>query len=498
MDDLRSCVLTIDVGTSSLKAVVYGCRGSLLASASRRYPVSPPAQQPGWAEADPQDWWNALLEAVQELKHTLPDFSQVQAVALTGQMHTAVLLDEGGQVIPPTMLWLDRRAAAETAELQQVFHLPPYHLNSTYSLPRLVWLARHLPQVIQKARHLLWPKDYLRYRLTGEFLTDFTEAGGAALLDWDRLGWAVERLEWAGISPDILPSLRQPTDLAGPLLPEIANLWGLSPDVKVLVGAGDVLALVTAAPSAPGRLTCSMGSSSMVFYPLAPGQECRDPQERIYSYPLLPYRLLGGVSSTSGASITWAAGALFGELPFEDAIAAALASPPGAGGLLFLPFLSGERSPYWSDGLRGSFYGLTLNHNRQDMLRAVLEGVAFSLRFLLDIFQQTGVDVQEIALAGGGAAVRGFPAILANICQRPLVIFSSQETVTHGLYAYACQVLEGGLSFDQAIQRTFTLNDGRQQPERVKPDPGTAEIYERLYRQYSRLADFADGTLSKL
>jgi xylulokinase len=491
VEDLRPCVLTVDVGTSSLKAVVYGCRGSLLASAARRYAGIPSSQQPGWAEADPQDWWDALLGAVQELKHTLPDFSQVQAVALTGQMHTAVLLDDHAQVLPPTMLWLDRRAAAETAELQQAFNLPPYHLNSTYSLPRLVWLARHRPDVIQKARHLLWPKDYLRWRLTGEFLTDFTEAGGAALLDWEKLEWAVERLEWAGISPAILPPLRQPTDLAGRLLPEIASLWGLRPDVKVLVGAGDVLALVTAAPPAPGRLTCSMGSSSMVFYPLAPGQDCRDPQQRIYSYPLLPYRLLGGVSSTSGASINWAAGALFGELPFQDAIAAALASPAGANGLLFLPFLSGERSPYWSDSLRGSFYGLSLSHNRQDMLRAVLEGVAFSLRALLDIFQQTGVGVQEIALAGGGAAIAGLPTILANICQRPLVIFSSQETVTHGLYAYACQVLEDGISFNEAIQRTF------QQPERVESDARQSELYERLYRQYSQLADFANHSLSK-
>lgn len=492
MDDLRPCVLTVDVGTSSLKAVVYDCRGSQLASASRRYPGNPPSQHTGWPEADPQEWWNALLQTVQELRHSQPDFSKIQAVALTGQMHTAVLLDEHGQVIPPTMLWLDRRAAAETAELQHVFNLPPHRLNSTYSLPRLVWLARHLPQVIQKARHLLWPKDYLRYRLTGEFLTDFTEAGGAALLDWERLEWAVERLEWAGISPAILPPLRQPTDLAGPLLPEIASLLGLSPQVKVLVGAGDVLALVTAAPYAPGRLVCSMGSSSMVFYPLVAGQNYRDPQERIYNYPLLPYQLLGGVSSTSGAAITWAAGNLFSELPFEEAVAAALSSPSGAGGLLFLPFLSGERSPYWSDGMRGSFYGLTLSHNRQDMLRAVMEGVAFSLRTLLDIFQQTGVDVQEIALAGGGAAISGLPTMLANICQRPLVIFSSQETVTHGLYAYACQVLEGGISFEQAIQRTF------QQPERIEPDAKQAELYQRLYRQYSRLADFTDATLSKL
>jgi sugar (pentulose or hexulose) kinase len=235
-----------------------------------------------------------------------------------------------------------------------------------------------------------------------------------------------------------------------------------------------------------------MGSSSMVFYPLISGQEYQDPQQRIYIYPLLPYRLLGGVSSTSGAAITWAIDALFSDAPFETAVATALNSPPGAGGLLFLPFLSGERSPYWNDKLRGVFYGLTLNHDRQAMLRAVMEGVGFSLRSLIDIFQQTGVDVREIAMAGGGAAIHGLPTILANICQRPLAIFSSQETVTHGLYAYACQVLEEDVTFEKAIQRTF------QQPERVEPDLCVKEVYERLYRQYSQLTVFSDETLSKL
>jgi xylulokinase len=488
--DLESCILAVDIGTSSLKGVVYDCLGNVLASASQRYPDTPQPQQPGWAEADPHTWWDAFCVVVAQLQKAREDFSRLQVVILTGQMHTAVLLDQQGDVLPPTILWLDRRATIETGELQKAFHLPAYHLNSTYSLPKLVWLARHQPDIIKKARHLLWPKDYIRFRLTGEICTDFTEAGGAALLDWNRMEWATERLEWAGISPSILPPMRQSTDVAGKLRPEIASQFEINPDVKVLVGAGDVLALVTAALPTAGRVTCSMGSSSMVFYPLAGDQDCHDPAGRIYTYPLLPYRLLGGVSSTSGASITWAAKTLFGDIPFDEAINRALQTPPGAAGLFFLPFLSGERSPFWNDDLRGGFYGLTLNHAREHMLRAVLEGVAFSLRYLLDIFKQSGVDIDEIALAGGASNISSLPNLIANICQVPVVIFSGQETVTRGLYAYAATILEPNTSFETALERTF-----QQQPEVVKPDKQFYESYDSLFLKYCQLAEFANGVL---
>ncbi|MEI8130972.1 MAG: FGGY family carbohydrate kinase [Leptolinea sp.] len=490
MADLESCILAVDIGTSSLKGVVYDCLGGVVASVTHRYPAIPQPQQLGWAETDPHIWWEALLVVISQLKQTRNDFYHLKVMILTGQMHTAVLLDQQGNVLPPTILWLDRRAANETVELQKAFQLPAYHLNSTYTLPKLVWLARNQPDVIKKARHLLWPKDYIRYLLTGEICTDFTEAGGAALLDWDRMDWAKERLEWAGISPSILPPLRQPTDLAGKLRPEIAKQLGINPDTKVLVGVGDVLALVTAAPSTIGQVTCSVGSSSMVFYPLASGQNCTDSQSRIYNYPLLPYRLFGGVSSTSGASITWAAKTFFGDLPFSEAIDLALQVSPGAGGLFFLPFLSGERSPFWNDALRGSFYGLTLNHDRNDMLRSVLEGVTFSLRYLLDIFIQNGVSINKIALAGGATTIPGLPQIIANVCQYPVAIYSGQETVTQGLYAYACQVLEPNVTFEQALQRTF-----QQPPELTKPELETGEIYNLIYYQYSQLAEFANGVL---
>ncbi len=481
-------VLAVDVGTSSLKAVVYDRAGAVCASSTQRYENTAP--QAGWAEADPKDWWAALLAAADELRRELPDLSTVEALALTGQMHTLVLLDEHLQVVLPTMLWLDRRASAETVELQRAFHLPPYHLNTTYSLPKLVWLARHHPDVLARVRHVLWAKDFLRLRLTGRLATDRTEAGGAALLDWQTLDWARERLEWAGISPTILPPLLSPTDDAGPLLPEAARILGLRPDVKVIAGVGDVLALVTGAPRAEGRICCSMGSSSMVFGAIPEGQDLRDPLGRIYTYPLLPYRLLGGVTSTSGAAVQWAYRSLYSpDEAFEAAVADGFSTPPGADGLVFLPFLSGERSPYWSDRLRGAYYGLTLAHTRAHMLRAVMEGVVFSLRRLVEIFEETGFKVDEIALAGGGALIQGYPQLVAEICERPVVVFSGQETVTNGLYAYACQALDPTVSFEQALARTF------QPPEYVQPGGELTGIYSRLYRQYVHLAEFTGQAL---
>jgi len=483
-------LLAVDVGTSALKVVIYDMAGRVTQSLSRRYEYEVP--QPGWGEMHPSVWWDALVEVFQQLKGRGDWLNRVKVIALTGQMHSAILLDASRSPIIPAILWLDRRATLETAELQRVFNMPPYHLNSTYTLPKLLWLKKHRPEILEKTKYLLWPKDYLRFRLTGEILTDYTEAGGAALLDWDRLVWARERLQWLGIDPAILPPLSPPHEMAGPLRKEICDEFGFSRKVKVIVGAGDVLALVSGAPPAFGRVTCSMGTSSMVFCPVPQDWKAPKAENRLYTYPLLPYKLFGGVSSTTGASLQWVSRMLYPEgKAFEEIISESNATPPGSNGLFFLPFLSGERSPYWNDQLRGGFYGLNLSHEKPELVRAVLEGLGYSLKQYLEIYEETGIKITEIALAGGGGLVKGLDQIFANICQIPVLTFSGAETVTRGLYAYGCMAT-GLDTFETAISRTF------EHPGRVAPDERMRESYQHIYNQFCELANYADKTLSRL
>lgn len=473
--------LTVDVGTSSLKAVLYDVDGNLLDRATYRYGYR--AEQPGRAEGDPDTWWQALQDALAALRQSC-DLGAVEAISFTGQMHSAILLDEEGSVIPPTILWLDRRASEETQELQEQLGLPPYQLNSTYTLPKLLWLRRHRPETIERTRKIVWPKDYLRFRLTGEICTDLTEAGGAALLDWKDCRWVEERLSLVGLEPDVLPPIRPANGDGGSVLPEVAHSLGLNPDIRVVVGMGDVAALFGAAPPAQGRVICSLGSSSMTFAPFNQRQQVDDPEDRLYVYPFGPYPLLGGVSSTTGAALVWMCQLCQGQ-EFENCVADALAVKPGAGGVSFIPYLAGERSPYWSDTIKGGFYGLQLAHTQAHLARAVMEGVAYSLRHLLDIYAELEVPIDEIALAGGGTTTEGWPQIIADVCQRDVRIYAEEETVTRVLFAL-CQVNLGRSSFEEALRQTFD------KPLVVEYQEHLADVYRKGYQQYRAFASFAD------
>jgi sugar (pentulose or hexulose) kinase len=255
-----------------------------------------------------------------------------------------------------------------------------------------------------------------------------------------------------------------------------------------MVGIGDVAALIGGAPPRPGRVVCSLGSSSMIFMALADNQRPTDPAHRLYIYPLHPYRLLGGVSSTTGAALTWAytqfgAGAANGA-SFASVMAESTALEPGTDGLCFIPYLAGERSPYWQDELRGGFYGFRLAHDYRHLVRAVMEGVAYSLRHLLDIYGQLGVPVRELALSGGGTQTPGLCQILADVCGLDAAIYAEEETVTRVLYALYRTGLYG-TDMAAALDGTFP------EPGIVRCDPARAEIYARGYASYRRFADFA-------
>jgi len=403
-------------------------------------------------------------------------------------MHTGILLDENHTTIQPTIMWLDRRAAVETHELLQKLNLPSYQLNSTYTLPKLLWLHKHYPEKLAKVKKILWPKDYLRWRLTGEFCTDSTEVLGTGLYDFDLHKWAESRLELIGLEPEVLPEIRSPFSEGGRIRPELAEELNLNPEVKILVGMGDIAALLGGAPHKTGRVVCSLGSSSMIFASIPKDMSPSLPGDALYTVNLEPYKLYGGVSSTTGASLVW----LYEKIlegqqkgkDFNDLFSAALEISPGCEGLCFIPYLAGERSPYWSDDVRGGFYGLSLSHDARHLTRAVMEGIAYSLRHLIDLYEESGVKVQELALAAGGIRVPGLVQIIADVCGKNVLIYAGQDTVTKVLYAICASALDLA-DFEESLLSTFG------QPEFIHYDPTHSLAYDKTYRIYRKFSDFA-------
>ncbi len=475
--ELRAgAVLVLDVGTSALKATLYSARGGIVAQASQGYAYTSPT--PNSAEADPDDWWRALPPALAKLD---ADLRAVRIIGLTGQMHSPVLLDARGEPIKPCLLWLDRRCAQETAELMAALQLPPYHLNSTYTLPKLMWLARYRPEAIAQARTLLFPKDYVRYRLTGAICTDASEAGGAALLDWGSRRWVPERLHYAHLDATVLPPLRDEDEIVGVVLDDVADALGLPRATPVITGVGDVAAILGGAPIEPGRVMIAMGTSSML-YAILPDhlRGVRDENDGIYSYDLCGFRLLGGVSSLTGGALDWAwraFGAASG-LSFDQAMRVVEQVSPGAGGLVFLPYLAGERSPFWRDDLRGMFVGLHLGHTWAHMLRAVVEGVGLCTRLVLERFARLGMPSPIVALSGGVARHGIWQRVLADACQRTLALYGSDSAASNVIFALCAQALEPGMPFAAAMNRVFS------QPALISPDEAAAEAYARAYALY--------------
>lgn len=476
---MESSVLVYDVGTSSLKAVLYDRSGKIVARKTKQYSFS--SDKENRAEIDPHTWWESCIAVTEEFINDGVDLFQIEGIAVTGQMHTAVLLDKDNAVLAPSILWLDRRAGKETEELQKRFGLEPYKLNSSYTLPKLYWQSKHQPELLERTRTILWPKDYLRFKLTGEKVTDYTEGIGSALIDWETKEWVPERIEVCGLPLEVLPEIRNQEDLF-PLKKDIAEQLGFSPDCKVLTGLGDIAALLGGAPHEKGRLVYSMGSSSMFFTEV---DSCPDKHTGLYCLELVGYTLYGGVSSTTGASLTWAHEQLWGGakgIEFDEMIKQALCVEMEQEPVIFFPFLAGERSPFWSDTISGSFEGLKLHHTKAHLTKAVMEGVAFSIRYVLELMNGTGVKIDNLALSGGGAKTEGWPEIIADITGKNVNIFAAGETVTTVLYAILASVLVHG-SFKNILRKVFP------EPKTVRPDPVRQETYEKNYRRYLRFLE---------
>ena len=442
-----------------MKALAVSARGEVVARAEAGYPLSTP--RPGWAEQDPEDWWRASRTALAELG-VAPT-----SIGFSGQMHGLVALDAHDRVLRPAILWNDQRTAAECAEieerigLERLIELTGNRALTGFTAPKLLWLRRHEPEVYRSIAHVLLPKDYVRLRLTGERAIDVADASGTLLFDVAHRRWSDEVLEALEVPRAWLPDAHECTSIAG---------------------AGDqAAAALGVGVDRPGPISVVLGTSGVVFAVL-PRYEA-DPEARVHVFcHAVPgtWNAMGVMLSAAGSlgwyRRTFAPQAAHGEL---DAEAAAVA--PGAEGVLFQPYLSGERTPHADPNARGAFVGLELRHGRGHLTRAVLEGVAYGLRDSLELLRALGVEPEVGRASGGGARSRLWLRIVASVLGLPLETTAAEEGSAYGA------ALLGGIRDGVFADATEAVETCVRVRETIEPDPEWSRAYDAGYSRFRRL-----------
>ncbi len=425
---MAEVVLGLDIGTSGARAIAVDvATGAIVADAAAAYPLHTP--RPGWAEQDPEDWWRAA----QETLGAVAGAGDVRGLGLTGQMHGAVFLDECDAVIRPALLWNDQRTAAQcdaiTAALgDRLTAVAGNPALTGFQAPKILWLRDEEPEAYARVRSVLLPKDFVRLRLTGERATDCSDASGTLLLDVGARAWSDEILEALEIDRGWLPDVYEGPEVTGRLRDPVASALGLPAGLPVFAGGGDnAAAAIGAGVGAPGTMLVSLGTSGVLF---APAEGFRpDPSGRVHAFAhALPdtWHLMAVVLSAAGSLRWWS------EITGADPAALAEQAAPSSGGLVFLPYLSGERTPHLDPQARGGFVGLTLRHGRAEMTRAVLEGVAFALRDGLEIIDGLGAAADDLRAVGGGTRSAAWCQILADALERPIARAGVDEGPAYG------------------------------------------------------------------
>ncbi len=448
----------IDVGTSSIKALLVDENGKVLASSNPEYPFQTPA--PLQAETDPEVWWDATCRAIRELL-TNTSAESVAGIGLTGQMHGLVVLDQKGDPLRPCIMWNDQRSFKECEEMteiigeSEVLRITGNPILAGFTAPKLRWVEKNEPEIFAKISKVLLPKDFIRYRLTGEFFSEMSDASGTSMLNVGERKWSDEILSIMGWSQQWLPELTESTVASAKISAEASALTGLPAGTPVIAGGGDQAAqAVGCGIVKEGMVSATLGTSGVVF---AQSDEYRiEPQGKLHAFcHAVPgkWHLMGVMLSAAG-SFQWYKSQLGKEehakelngqgnaydLLTEDASKV----EPGCEGLVFLPYLSGERTPYPDPHARGSFVGLTLRHSKPHLTRAVLEGVSYGLKDSLSLMQGLGVNPEKVILSGGGTRSGLWKQMLADIFQTRCCLVNATEGAAYGaalLAAVGCNVI---------------------------------------------------------
>ena len=432
-------VIGIDASTTATKAVLIDEAGAVRGIGTTEYAFSVP--RPLWSEQDPALWWDGAVASIRSvLATTGVDAGDVAAIGLTGQMHGAVLLDASDDVLRPAILWNDQRTGAECDAIrhavgaERLVAITGNDALTGFTAPKLVWVRDHEPEVWRRIAHVLLPKDYVRFRLTGEYAVDKADGAGTLLFDLAARDWSAEVLDALGIDPAWMPRTWEGPEVTGLVSPEAAAATGLRPGTLVVAGGGDQAAnAVGVGAVVPGRMALSLGTSGVVFATTA--RPLFEPAGRVHAFcHAVPGRWhMMSVMLSAAGSLRWFRDAVAPGLGFDDVIAEAAEVPAGSEGLWFLPYLSGERSPHPDPLARGAFVGLTLAHDRRHLARAVLEGVAFGLRDGLDLMVAAGMPApDQIRASGGGTASELWRQVLADVLEAEIATVNTTEGAAYG------------------------------------------------------------------
>ena len=490
--------LGIDIGTSGTKTVAIDDRGKVLASSTAEYDAFHP--RPLWSEQDPEDWWQATVRSVRKVvRQTQARRGDVKAIGLSGQMHGSVFLDKRGRVLRRAILWNDQRTADECDEIERLaggrrrlIKMVANPAMTGFTAPKILWLRNHEPKRFDKTATVLLPKDEIRRRLTGELATDVSDASGTLLLDVANRRWSRALLSKLELDANLLPRLYESDEVTGQLTRESAKQLGLTTDCRVVAGAGDCAAgAVGNGIVRRGTLSTSLGTSGVMF---AHSDDMKlDPTGRLHTFchAVRGHWHMMGVNLTAGGALQWFRNALCqadmkavqrsNRDIYESLTKEAAAVAPGCEGLFFLPYLAGERTPHADPLARGCFVGLTLQHTRGHMVRAIMEGVTYALRESLAIMRDLDVPVRQVRASGGGSKSKLWRQIQADIFGQQVVTTAADEGPAFGVALLAAVGVGAFKDIGEACDATVRLKS------KTPVSSPTKKVYDRAFPIYQQL-----------
>jgi xylulokinase len=480
--------LGIDVGTGGTRALIVDERGKIRAGVTAPHEEIR-MERPLWAEQRPDDWWQAAIQAIRgALAEARISGRDVRGIGLSGQMHGLVILDSDNNVIRPALIWCDQRSQTQVDSINRVVgsaNVLSYTANPVltgFTLPKLLWVRDNEPELYDRVRKMLLPKDYVRFRLTGEFATEVSDASGTSLFDVVHREWSGRMIEALALDGAILPKCYESAEVSGTISQSAAGLTGLSAGTPVVGGGGDQAAsAVGNGIVEPGLVSCTLGTSGVVFAQLE--QVAYDPSGRVHTFcHAVPGKWhVMGVTQGAGLSLQWLRNQLAPGTDYDALTAEAAKSPAGAHGLFWLPYLMGERTPHLDATARGGWIGITARHTRADLIRSVIEGVSYSQKDCLEIIEQLGALVNSVRISGGGGKSAFWRQVLADILQKPVVTLETQEGSAYGA-ALLAMVGTGAYASVPEACRGVIRETGS-----VSPCATEANLYQDAHAIYTSL-----------